>query len=104
MDLLGISCESGNDNPALTENGRSLSYSELDGRVTAAARRLWALGARPGARVAVVMAPSTDWVVTWHALQRLRAVVAPLDHRATTTETEDRLAALDPALVLRDPS
>ena len=70
---------------------------------TGAARRLWTLGARPGARVAVVMAPSTEWVVTWHALQRLGAVAAPLDHRATPAETEDRLAALDPALVLRDP-
>ena len=72
--------------------------------VTGVARRLWTLGARPDARVAIVMAPSTEWVVAWHALQRLGAVAAPLDHRATPAETENRLAALDPALVLRDPA
>jgi o-succinylbenzoate---CoA ligase len=101
MDLLGISLQSGNDNPALAEKGRTLSYSELREGVDEAARSLWTLGARPGARVAMLLPPSTEHVVTWHALMRLGAVAAPLDPRAPAPETEERLSALRPDLVVR---
>jgi O-succinylbenzoic acid--CoA ligase len=102
MDILGISFQSGNDNPALTEDGRCLTYAELDRRADEAARRLWSLGARPGSRVALLLGPSTAQVVAWHALMRLGAVAAPLDPRGTTAETDQRLRDLRPAVVVRD--
>src|SRR3954471_22318307 len=103
MGLLEISCKTGNDNPALVENGRMLTYSELDRRVASTARRLWTAGARPGSLVALALPPSTEQVVITRAAMRLRAIAAPLDPRAPAAELEERLAELRPEVTVRAP-
>src|ERR1044072_8278159 len=98
MDLLGFSVQSGNDNPALAEDGRTRSFLEVRNRTVDAAQRLWSLGARPGEPVAMVLPPSADHVQIFRGLLSLGAVAAPIDPRAPLAEIEERLEGFAPTL------
>src|SRR3954468_9131683 len=56
----------------------TLTYAELDERVRRAAG---ALGARPGERVAIALAPGREFAVALHACLISRAVAVPVDLR-----------------------
>jgi O-succinylbenzoic acid--CoA ligase len=74
---------------------RRVSYRELDRRVGAGSREL---GVRPGARVAIALAPSLDFVIALHACLRAGAVAMPVDLR--TPDRAGRAADAD-ALIER---
>jgi amino acid adenylation domain-containing protein len=67
------------DAVALTCDDAALSYRELDRRSAALARRLAALGVRPGARVAILLERSLDLVVAVLGAVRAGAAYLPLD-------------------------
>ncbi len=57
----------------------SMTYSELGARVEGAAARLWALGVRPGERVALAAKNHPAWVIAYFGAVRAGAVVVPMD-------------------------
>ncbi len=65
--------------PALTAEGRTWTYAELDDAVDALAGRLAAVGVAPGDRVGVHAPKGTAAVLGIYAGLRAGAVVAPLD-------------------------
>lgn len=66
------------DRPAITCEGVSLSWSELDAEVDRAAAFLQTAGLTPGATVAFCAANSTSYVVALLAVLRAGGVVVPL--------------------------
>jgi O-succinylbenzoic acid--CoA ligase len=87
---------------ALESAAGSLSYAELDGAATRAARRLGALGVRPGDRVALALPAGAPFAEALHGCMRLGAVAVPVDLRLTPAEQAARSAACA-ALVGRRP-
>jgi fatty-acyl-CoA synthase len=74
------------DGPAITCDGRTLSWSDLDERVDVVAEHLLAHGIRPGDRVGCLMPNSVEFVETLHAASRVGAVFVPLNTRYTASE------------------
>jgi long-chain acyl-CoA synthetase len=76
------------DKPALHFHGETVTWGELESRVSAAARGLQALGARPGDRVAVHLGNTPDFVVAYFGALRAGCVALPVN----TGYTADELA------------
>src|SRR5438094_7934551 len=62
------------------------SFTELDQQATRLARQLATAGVREGNRVALLATNGLPYVVTVHALTRLRAILVPLNTRLTFEE------------------
>src|SRR5437660_1600650 len=69
-----------------------LTYAEL---ADAAARAAGALGVRPGARVAVALAPGLDFVIALHGCLIAGAAIVPIDLRLSDTEQKHRRAGAE---------
>ncbi len=67
------------DQPALHVAGVPLSYRRLAERSASAAHVLAELGIGPGDRVAIYMATSPEWVLSWFGLARRGAVAVPVN-------------------------
>lgn len=79
--------------PALTDEiGGTLTFAELDRRVTALAANLAAAGLRQGDRLAMLIGNRTEFVLLCFACYRLGAIVVPMNirHRAPETDFELR--------------
>jgi O-succinylbenzoic acid--CoA ligase len=74
--------------------GTELSYAELDDRVETLAGRLAGAGVGVGDPVAICASTRPEFVTVVHAVQRLGAVLVPIDARLTTGEIEARLDRL----------
>lgn len=85
---------------AFSEQERAVTWSELDALTDRMARALLAHGVEPGDRVAVWMPNSIDWVVTWMAAVRVRAVFVPVSTRLTVTEFRHVVSDCDPRVLL----
>ena len=85
---------------ALVTAQGTLSYGELLAAADAAARRLAALGAGPGDRVALALPPGRAFAEALHGCWRLGAVAVPVDVRLGERE---RAAQTAGALVVADP-
>lgn len=77
---------------ALRAAGAASSYAELDAAATRAARRLGALGVRPGDRVALALPAGVAFVEALHGTLRLGAVAVPVDLRLAGGERAARVA------------
>jgi O-succinylbenzoic acid--CoA ligase len=66
------------------------TYAQLDAAATRAARRLGALGARRGDRVALALPAGRAFVEALHGCMRLGAVAVPIDLRLTVAERAAR--------------
>jgi acyl-CoA synthetase (AMP-forming)/AMP-acid ligase II len=73
------------------EDGRALSYAELDAARIAAARALIALGVQPGERVAIWAPNGVEWVIAGLAIHSVGAVLVPVNTRMKGTEAADVL-------------
>jgi O-succinylbenzoic acid--CoA ligase len=80
------------DGHALRTAEGALSYAALDAAATAAARRLSALGARPGDRIGLALPARAPFVVALHGCLRLGAVAVPIDLRLAASERAARRA------------
>ncbi|HSL01721.1 MAG TPA: o-succinylbenzoate--CoA ligase [Rubrobacteraceae bacterium] len=67
--------------PAIIGAGRTVTYGELDRRVTLAASEIRNLGLGEGARAALYLPKSADYIVLLHALARAGCVASPLSTR-----------------------
>jgi o-succinylbenzoate---CoA ligase len=88
---------------AIVGDGEKISFAELAARSEALARRLLALGAEPGDRVAVVVGASVRFVELVHATQLLGLVLVPLNTRLTTAEILALVEDCRPRLLIFDP-
>jgi len=66
---------------AVVDQGRQLSFAELDARADAAARAFIAAGVQPGDRVAIWAPNSVTWIVASFGVYRAGAVLVPLNTR-----------------------
>ena len=71
---------------ALAFGAEKVSRAELAARADARAARLERAGVRPGEVVAVLLANTPEFVATVHALDRLGAILLPLNTRLTARE------------------
>ncbi|MCH9827732.1 MAG: FadD3 family acyl-CoA ligase [Gammaproteobacteria bacterium] len=76
----------GGQTAVITENGESISYSELDAARLGAARSLIAFGIRAGDRVAIWAPNSLEWIVAGLAIHSVGAVLVPLNTRMRGAE------------------
>jgi long-chain acyl-CoA synthetase len=76
------------DKTALICGDRRLTFNELDRLAGRAARGLRRLGVAPGDRVTLHAPNSWEWVVAYHAVLRLGAVVNPVNALLTECEVE----------------
>lgn len=81
------------DKTALIQEGRRLSYAELDRRSNRLANALVARGVRPNERVAMLMGSCIEWVVLYVAIGKAGCTAVPFNYRLT---------AQDIAIVLED--
>jgi o-succinylbenzoate---CoA ligase len=90
------------DRTALSADGTTTSYAELEAEATWVARRLAAQGVRRDATVALTMPPGREMVVLIHALMKLGAVLLPVNPRLSDAERRAVLKAERPVLELSD--
>lgn len=91
------------EHPALLAGPAAWSFSELDARVNEAAARLAGSGVAAGDRVALLARNGPAFVVTAHALGRLRAILVPLNARLAPAELAWPLRDAGASLLLHDP-
>ena len=72
--------------PAVTCDGETATWNELDRRVDVLARHLGSLGVEAGDRVGCLMPNCVEFVVTLHAASRIGAIFVPLNIRYTAAE------------------
>ena len=72
--------------PAITFDGETWSYGELQRRVETAAAGLAALGVRRGDRIGYLAFNDSEFFVALHATARLGAIFVPLNFRLSATE------------------
>ncbi|WP_084229312.1 non-ribosomal peptide synthetase [Mycobacterium sherrisii] len=84
------------DAPALRCAGRSLTYRKLDEHANQLAHHLIALGAGPGACVAVLFARSAEAIVAILAVLKAGAAYLPIDPAVPDTRIEFMLADAEP--------
>ena len=74
------------DKTALIQEGRELSYAQLDARSNRIANALIARGTRPGERIAMLMGSCMDWVVLYVAIGKAACTAVPFNYRLTAAE------------------
>ena len=87
---------------ALSFEGRSISYAELERRSTVAASALRERGVGAGDRVAIGLPNSPAFVAAYFGTLRLGAVVVPLNVLLAPPEIEERIVASTPATLVDD--
>ncbi|MEU8614874.1 amino acid adenylation domain-containing protein, partial [Actinoplanes sp. NPDC048791] len=85
---------------ALTHDGVTLSYAELDGRVSAVARGLRSLGAGPETIVGLALPRGIEMVVALFAVLRAGAAYLPLDLDLPDERRQDMIDDARPLVVL----
>ncbi|WP_459545605.1 class I adenylate-forming enzyme family protein [Nocardia sp. X0981] len=89
--------------PALEAASGVWTYRELDEQARAAASALWALGVRPGDRVAACLPNDLGIVAAFHGAQRIGAVWAGIGEALTAAEQHALYELVDPEVVLAGP-
>ncbi|MFI0352120.1 long-chain fatty acid--CoA ligase [Actinomadura sp. 9N407] len=90
--------------PALFHDGRTLTYAELDERVTRLARGLRSLGVRRGDRVAYLGPNHPSFLETLFAAGVLGAVFVPLNTRLAAPEIAYQLADSGTSVLVHGPA
>src|SRR2546423_2645800 len=101
-DLVRIAAGRAADKAALVTATRSLSWTELDGLVDAAAAGLLARGLGRGDRVGVLLPNSIEFAVAYFAILRAGLVVVPLNTAYTPPELAHQLEDAGSTLVITD--
>jgi long-chain acyl-CoA synthetase len=88
---------------AVIARSGTLSYAQLDAAAAAAAAALWALGVRPGHRVAACLPNDLQIVTAFHGAQRIGAIWAGIGEALTAAEQQELAALCQPTVVLAGP-
>ncbi|GAA3236307.1 fatty acid--CoA ligase [Pseudonocardia petroleophila] len=100
MTLGALLSSLASDRPAITCNGRTITFAELDARASQVAHALVRDGVRPGDRVAVLTRNRTEWFELLFGAARAGAVLVGLNWRLAPPEIAAIAADAAPALVL----
>jgi acyl-CoA synthetase (AMP-forming)/AMP-acid ligase II len=87
---------------ALIADGRTMTWSQLNARVDAAAGALAAAGVDAGDRVAILMGNCPEYFELYFACSRMGAIAVPLNYRLTAGEAGKILGHAEPSLVVCD--
>lgn len=87
---------------AVLENGRAVSYAELDRLADSIAAGLVSRGVQPGDRVAARLPNSIEYVALIHAVARVGAILVPLNTRLTEAEVAYQIELTEPKIEIRD--
>jgi len=89
---------------AVVMDSNRLTYAQLASDVEAQAERLWALGVRPGDRVAVLSPPCPEFFVTLLAVVSLGAIFQGLSPKSSKRELTYQIEDAEPVVLvaLRD--
>lgn len=91
--------------PALQlEDGRKLSYAQLDRLAAQMSAALKAHGVKPGDRVAVQVAKTAEALAFYLACLRCGAIYLPMNTAYTADEVHYILSDAEPALFIHDPA
>jgi long-chain acyl-CoA synthetase len=101
-EILGRGLREDPDREALVTRSGRYAYRELDELARRAVSALWALGVRPGDRVAVSLPNDTDVVVAFHGIMRLGAVWVGVNRNLAPPEKQWLLDDSDAGLLLDD--
>jgi amino acid adenylation domain-containing protein/thioester reductase-like protein len=88
------------DRPAVSYDGRTLTYRQFDGAANALAAALAARGIVKGDVVPVVMVNGLEMPLAYYALMKIGAAFVPFDPAWPEQRIEAALAVLSPKLVL----
>ncbi len=102
FDVLAAPVASRPDAPALVAKSGSVTYAELDGLADRAAGALYALGLRPGDRVAASLPNDLDIVVAFHGAMRLGAIWVGINRALAPPEKDYLVTDSGAGLVLAD--
>lgn len=86
--------------PALTVEGQTLSFAELDHLSECAAHQSAELGVGPGDVVAIVLPNSIEFIVAAFATLKVGASIGPLSHRLPQPELQQLIELADPRLII----
>jgi long-chain acyl-CoA synthetase len=89
--------------PALTFEGREMTYAQLSEAVQRLAAQLAAVGVRPGDAVGLPLPNGHDMVVALYAVWYLGGVTVPMNHTQTAREMSAALEDIDARAVLTTP-
>jgi long-chain acyl-CoA synthetase len=92
----------GPDREALVTRSGRLTYAALDAEANRAAQALWALGVRPGDRVAASLPNDTAVVVAFHGAMRIGAVWLGVNRALAPPEKRFQLEDSEASLLLSD--
>ncbi len=91
------------DTPALRYQGSTITWGELDRRVTALADALARRGVGVGDRVMILMLNRTEFVESFLAANRLGAIAVPVNFRLTPPELAFLVEDCESRVVLTEP-
>jgi long-chain acyl-CoA synthetase len=103
-DLVRDAAAATPDKPALLFHGDTLTWAELDRRVSAAARGLLTVGAVPGDRVAVHLGNTPEFPIAYFGALRAGLVALPVNTGYTSDEIAHVLGDSGATVVLTAPS
>jgi O-succinylbenzoic acid--CoA ligase len=101
-DWLASRATSTPERVALLAGARTWTFAELDAEVTGTARRLAALGARPGDRIATLLHNGAAAAMLPHVALRLGATLVPLNVRLNDVELAWQLGDAAPRLLVAE--
>ena len=91
------------DTPALRYQGSTVTWGELDRRVTALADALARRGIGVGDRVMILMLNRTEFVESFLAANRLGAIAVPVNFRLTAPELAFLVEDCESRVVITEP-
>ncbi len=86
--MFGDSCRTYKDNTALVYENLRINYRQMDGAVNSLAHHLKSIGIGKGDKVALMLANTPEFPITYFACQKLGAVVVTLNVMSTAYELQ----------------
>src|ERR1700685_916683 len=87
---------------ALAEDGNSLSFAELEGRVARIAAKLKETGFKAGDRLALLLPNSPEYIELIYACSWLGVIAVPINARLSAAEIDRVLADAHPRGLVRN--
>jgi acyl-CoA synthetase (AMP-forming)/AMP-acid ligase II len=102
VELLRAAAAAHPDHDAYVEQGRRLTYAELDAAADGVAALFVDAGVCPGDVVALLLPSSIDYAVCYHAAMRLRAITSGINPRLGPREIDSILDRTEPKVLVCD--
>ncbi len=87
----------------IDDDGRPITYAEVDRASDEVAVGLASMGVQPGSVLALVLGPGVDYLLAYLAAAKLGAITAGVNDRLSSRERDAVLDRAEPALVLAAP-